>query len=261
MKKYLIIMLFSILGFISISFSQEQKENELEQFELINCDDLGVIKNIRFFFLKSNYGFIIDSHTDSPLQDELPKKIGVQGPILPTEKGTKSAIILQEIFTKPVEGKTFEGGIPGLYVITVICGIIGFLIAPIFKKNSVIGLITGLIIGYVGCILVIDNIFKFTKNDIRLYVDNALGEDVELYLDNYDPIQISSKSQLPIEFEEGTHLIKIISVSTHQNLESASLESSKFRDNSGKELRGYYVYNIGKQNSYKIYEEYYEYEK
>lgn len=257
-KALLFFMLFLTLIFGSPNIVCS--EENVEDFEFVNSDVpvslLGLaqsVDNVRLFFVQSRCDFIRDSGSDSPLQEKIPGEIDVP----PWEKrGRLLTIITQKTPTKSLSGVLIEGGTPGLYILisAIVGAIVGFILALVLKKSSVeagvyidLAIFCGFI-AFCACLT-----FMYNKEDnINLFVDNSLNEAIYFELDTHPAIQIPAMSNMRIGFEEGIRQIRVLKVSTNEVVESFTIKAYKFRDNSGKKIKGCYIYNIGGRNSYNI---------
>lgn len=94
---------------------------------------------------------------------------------------------------------------------------------------------------------------KFKSNNIYLFIDNALNEDVYFELDNLKPVKIPALSQKSVNIEQGTRNIKILRCSDNKVLETSKLKASKLVGKKREDGRfGKYIYNIMGKNTYRI---------
>jgi len=84
----------------------------IDKCEFIDCDTVEKIVNPHLFFIKSKHGFIHTRKTGTPLHDAVPMEIGMTTRPLPGEEISVDTIVVQEIITKLLKGKIFEGGMP-----------------------------------------------------------------------------------------------------------------------------------------------------
>lgn len=229
----------SLIFILIFAFSQTVYASE--GFTRINTNEIGRIANNRLFFATSQYGFVHNSKTDSPLQDEVPDKIG--GSKYDTAS-SRSTILVQTIATREQDFQILEGGLPGGKWFWIIPGgVFGGIIGS-FIRQPLMGAIVGAI-----AVPLIGSIF-YESGDFNLYVDNATDQDILLIIDSFSPIAVSQRSQVGVKFKEGLRSVKTVKASDQSELEHFDLRATRYLDVSGDFISGYYIYNVTAKNTY-----------
>ena len=92
-RNIFLITYLSIMILIGLSSNVAFASDDFYEFKFINCDSEETINNTRFFFMKSRRGFICNSKTGSPLQDDVPEEVGMTSRPLPGEEISTSTIL------------------------------------------------------------------------------------------------------------------------------------------------------------------------
>ena len=136
-----------------------------EKFKIIDCENY-IDKTLaeEFLFFQSGYGFVYNTKSVSPLQDEIPEKIG-SNTGYPNE--SISTVLVQAIPTNDLGKLRLEGGTPTIYyVLVILLGVIIGLIVSIFiEQNTMSGLLIGGIVAYFIAMFAFDTYeedFSFT---------------------------------------------------------------------------------------------------
>ncbi|MBL3601851.1 MAG: hypothetical protein JMN25_18655 [gamma proteobacterium endosymbiont of Lamellibrachia anaximandri] len=166
-QPYFILLSFLLLvGFKSVYAN--------ENFKSINTGDISEISNQRLFFARSDHGFVSNNKTGSPLQDDVPKEINV---LFKNNKyqSSQATVLVQKIITKEQKPKTLEGGVPGErllggYLIYIIGGVLGLIIAPFLRQEPLLGAL----VGAIALPLILSSMY--TSEDFEFHIDNATND-------------------------------------------------------------------------------------
>lgn len=229
----------SLIFILIVSVCRSVSANEV--FTRVNTNEISWIANERLFFVTSEYGFVHDRKTGSPLQNEIPAEISGS-----KYETTPSTILMQIFATSEQDFRTLEGGLPGgKWVWILPGGVLGCIIAS-FIRQPLIGAIVGAIaVPLIGSMI-------YESDDFRLYVDNATDQDILLVIDSFSPIAVSQSSQIGVKFKEGSRSVKTVKASDLSELEHFDLQATRYRDVSGNIISGYYIYNVTAKNRYTI---------
>lgn len=234
-----------LIAFFSVLISViSQPAAAIESFTRINTNEISRITNARLFFVTSEHGFVHNRKTGSPLQEDVPSEIA----------GSKydktesvDTVLVQSIETNEQDFKTLEGGLPGgKWIWIIIGGVLGGIVAPFFRQEQMLGAI----VGAIAMLLIGSSIYE--SDDFRLYVDNATEQNILFIVDSFPPIAISAKSQVGVKFKEGTHNVKARKASDNSDLEHFEISAIKYKNKSGDNVSGYYIYNVSAVNDYAV---------
>lgn len=94
--------------------------------------------------------------------------------------------------------------------------------------------------------------FDAEENDFTLHIDNALDHAVRITIASHDPITISSKSQLSVGLEDGTHQFKVYNANSNTLIDGFTLTTAGMKKSMGDSDKWKCIYNVLGVNRYTI---------
>jgi len=217
-----------------------------ETFTIIDCDNENNIEKRRLFGVYTKYGFLENRLSGSILMDEVPTEVATQK--FGIESSSVSTIVAQSIPTQSIYKFYFERGLGYRNFFQSIYRILQILPTPL---RIIFTNLFGLMSLIPDLIVEICSDSDADNNLFYMLVDNSLDEIIRFYLDDYEPRNIPAKSHIEVLFNEGIRHIRVTN-SSGVVLESFKVSTSQ-RVHESKDSTVHYVYNVLRNNSYRVF--------